>query len=91
MVSLAQVSDYTPLKHNANRKYSTTKQNRTGKHNNKPVTYIKNPSDKTVLFTPIRLPLIRARTILASQRKDASSGKPEIRAFDRIKPTSNSQ
>lgn len=35
--------------------------------------------------------LISDWTILASQREDASSGKPEIRVFDRIKPTSNSQ
>lgn len=29
---------------------------------------------------------IRARAILSSQGKDASSGKVQIRAFDRIKP-----
>lgn len=41
------------------------------------------------LFTRKSDLLITAVTILASQRKAASSGKTEIRAFDIIKPTSN--
>lgn len=81
---------------NVNRKYNTpsdsSKHNTTGNHEaGKRVTYIKKPLHKTVLFALIRDPLIRAGTILASQRKDASSGKTEIRAFDRIKLTSNNQ
>lgn len=51
----------------------------------------KKPFRQTVLFTPISDPFIKVWAVLASQRKDASSGKTEIRAFDRIKPTSNSQ
>lgn len=41
-----------------------------------------------MFFTPISGPVIRPVSILTSQRKDASSGKAEIRAFDIIKPTS---
>lgn len=57
-----------------------------------PVTLKKKKSCYTkqwYLFTPKSDLLITAVTILASQRKAASSGKTEIRAFDIIKSTSN--
>lgn len=44
---------------------------------------------KTVYFTPDSL--LRGMTILACQRKDAPPGQRKIKAFDIIKPMSNSQ
>lgn len=43
---------------------------------------------KAVSFTPALL--LRAGVILACQREDAPSGQPKIRAFEIIKPASNS-
>lgn len=88
-MSLAQVSDYTPLINNARiQKIQQTEGLNQAKYIRK---MHEKPLHKTVLFAPIRDNFIRAGTVLASQRKDASSGKGEISAFDRIKPTSNSQ